>query len=324
MKKRMGALLLGAVLAVTVCGCGHEHDFQPVSCDEPLTCTICHKTEGDPIGHDFAEATCTEPKTCKRCGETEGEALGHDFSEATCTEPKTCKRCGETEGEALGHQLTEANYQDPPTCERCGATVGEPMKSSFEAHGLKLTDAKPDEEIPYVTGTYDGKGLVTHGTARFSALERPEEGTIFTKKDGYETLAVSMQVDYTDDAAWENGYMTGICLEDYYTIEFHDDTTVYTEKTPEEYKGYEGYSTYKVNFHGKEYECEKMYKPFESTGWIGEKHALIGDTYYFHVPVGYDGTVIGLYHNSNDLEWKDGMYIFDIADDDAIFYRLKD
>ena len=38
--------------------------------------------------HVWADATCTQPKTCTVCGKTEGEPLGHEFEDNICT------RCG--------------------------------------------------------------------------------------------------------------------------------------------------------------------------------------------------------------------------------------
>ena len=310
-----------AALLLLLAGCGHEHDYQPVACDQPLTCTVCGATEGEVIGHDFAEATCTEPKTCKRCGATEGEALGHDLSEATCTEAPTCKRCGATEGEPLGHDLSEANYQDPPTCSRCGAIEGEKLKGSFEEHGM-VCNAKADTDIPYTTDVYEEVDAQTTGTVRFSDFKCFKGDDTFPEKDGYVWLTVHMTADYTDDAAWEYGYRTGICIEDYYTVEAHDDSMKHEEKMPAGFEKFDEYSTYKVNYHGQEYDCVRVGVTDKETGWVEDKHAHVGHTYWFQVPDGYDGSVLGFYHNHRDKEWKEGMYIYDVADEEAIFFRL--
>ncbi len=326
MKKTHIILLATVAMLMLLVGCGHEHDFQPVSCDAPLTCTICGKTQGDAVGHDYAEATCTEPKTCVRCGITEGEALGHDYAEATCTEPKTCKRCGDKQGEALGHKLSEANYQDAPTCSACGATEGNPLTAGFEEHGLKI-NAEFDKDIPYITDTYENSKLQTTATVRYTDFKVFKGDDRLPEKDGYIWISVHADVDYTDDAAWDYGYMTGECIEDYYDIEGHDKSVVYYEKKdiPEEYKDFSDnmtYTTYTVNFHGKDYDCERLYAADEGNGWIAEKHARYGCTYCFHIPEGYDGTVLGFYHKKLDHPWEEGMYIYDMADEDTIFIRL--
>lgn len=46
--------------------------------------------------HRWNNATCTEPRTCSICGKTEGEPLGHKWNSATCVKPQICKVCKET------------------------------------------------------------------------------------------------------------------------------------------------------------------------------------------------------------------------------------
>ena len=46
--------------------------------------------------HRWNDATCTEPRTCSICGKTEGEPLGHKWNSATCIKPQICKVCKET------------------------------------------------------------------------------------------------------------------------------------------------------------------------------------------------------------------------------------
>ncbi len=46
--------------------------------------------------HRWNDATCTEPRTCSICGKTEGEPLGHKWNSATCVKPQICKVCKET------------------------------------------------------------------------------------------------------------------------------------------------------------------------------------------------------------------------------------
>ena len=130
------------------------HDWKEATCTEPKTCTICNRTEGEPLGHILSEATCTEDAVCERCGFVAEKAFGHKWSavsctedsvctvcgaigekatghkwlDATCTEPKTCEVCGETEGEPLGHDWADATYDAPMTCKRCGETKGKAME----------------------------------------------------------------------------------------------------------------------------------------------------------------------------------------------------
>ena len=140
--KKIAALLLALVMALTLCACGHEHSWVEATCTEPKTCSECGETEGEALGHSWTEATCTEPKTCSRCGLTEGEALGHSWKEATCTEPRTCSGCGLTEGDALGHTWEEASFTAPKTCSTCGQTDGEPLTPAyFPMNSYEYVDA---------------------------------------------------------------------------------------------------------------------------------------------------------------------------------------
>lgn len=297
MKRTSYLLILLAILAMILVGCGHEHDFQYVSCDAPLTCSVC--------------------------GKTEGEAVGHEFSQATCTEPSKCIKCGETQGEALGHKLSEANYQDAPICSVCGATVGSPLTPGFEEHRLKI-NVELNTDYPYVTSTYDGEDQTT-GAARFTDFKAIKGDDVLPEKDGYIWLSIHEEIEFTDEASWMHGYRPGLCLEDYYDIEGHDKSVVKYEgeSIPEEYKGFSSYATYKVSFHGIDYDCERLFKVDENSGWIGDHHAHSGGTYYFHVPEDYDGTVIGLYHYDFNHLWDEGLYIYDMAGDDALFLRLN-
>lgn len=103
MKKRLTLLLLVLSL-VLISGCGCEHDWTEATCTEPKICSLCGKTEGEPLGHIWEEATCTEPKTCSQCGKTEGEALEHkpgsweeeiDYVHAFKKKMRYCSVCGE-------------------------------------------------------------------------------------------------------------------------------------------------------------------------------------------------------------------------------------
>lgn len=289
MKKRNAKWLCG-MSAFAVCallaGCGHEHTW--------------------------TEATCIEPKTCSECGETEGEALGHTWAEATCTEPKTCRNCGETEGEALGHTWTEANYQTAQTCSVCGTTEGEPLAASFETHGITI-NAEEGVTYDYLTVCYENTSKTTTGHATFSDYRIVEEDADLglEKKDGYEWRIVHISVLFDDTNAWNYGMSVGNCQENYYDIEGWDGSSRYDEAA--------GRSYYMVNYNGTEYECGLIMKN-GWTDWINQT-ATYNCDYYVQVPVGYDGVVVGLYNKQHT--WEDGMYIYDIADENTLFFRMK-
>lgn len=110
--------------------CAHKHDWADATCTEPRTCTICKKTEGDPLGHDWLDATCTSPKTCRRCNISQGYRADHTWAPATCTEPESCSVCGKRHhwySLPLGHKWTDATCTTPRNCSRCGATEGGPV-----------------------------------------------------------------------------------------------------------------------------------------------------------------------------------------------------
>lgn len=99
MTKRFSVFFMIIVLSVLFAGCGdenaHKHSWIPQTCTEPLICTTCGATKGEPWGHRFKDATCSEPSTCILCGETQGEALGHKYAGASYITPETCYVCGE-------------------------------------------------------------------------------------------------------------------------------------------------------------------------------------------------------------------------------------
>ena len=115
------------------------HDWQPATCTEPETCSICRRTQGKALGHKWEDATCTEPKTCTRCGETEGKALGHDVQEWTVTAAATCTAVGSRSG----------------VCTRCGET---------QTEEIPMTDHTPSDWQIVKDVTISSSGSVTPGT----------------------------------------------------------------------------------------------------------------------------------------------------------------
>lgn len=289
MKNVMNKWLCGmsaVVVCVMLTGCGHEHTW--------------------------TEATCTEPKTCSECGETEGEALGHTWVEATCAEPKHCSACGETEGEASEHTWTEATYWEAKTCSVCGETEGEPLTASFEEHGIVI-NAEEGNTYDYVTVCYENTSKTTVGHAAFSDYRIVEEDAELglEKKDGYEWHIVHISVMFDDSNANYYGVSVGTCQENYYDIEGWDGSSRYDEETDRSY--------YMVNYNGTDYECCLIFDD-EWSEWSGNK-ITYNVNYYVNVPVGYDGVVVGLYNKQHT--WEDGMYIYDIADEDSLFFRMN-
>ena len=120
----------------------HTCDMAPATCDEPSTCTICGKTEGEATeDHTWTDATCKAPKTCTVCGVTEGEKLAdcQGWVDATCSEYGYCTVCGKrgTEYDADAHtSIKPATCIAAAYCEDCDTSIGEKDPT---AHGA-LTD----------------------------------------------------------------------------------------------------------------------------------------------------------------------------------------
>ena len=289
MKKEMQKWLCGAgalAVCVMLAGCGHEHTW--------------------------VEATCIEPKTCIECGETEGEALGHTWVEATCTEAKHCSVCGETEGQPLEHTWIEANYQDPKTCSVCGATEGEPLPADFETYGLTI-NVEEGVTYDYVTACVEDSSKTTVGHATFSDYRIIEEDAELglEKKEGYEWRAVHVSTVFDDENARKYAVLVQYDFGDYYDIEGAENSYEYDygETTNEHYV---------ANYHGTEYEITLFYT-HKWLGWVNGTNTFESDV-YVNVPIGYDGVVYVL--SNSKVLWEDGMYIYDMADDDTLFFRM--
>ena len=259
--------------------------------------------------HEWADATCLTPKTCNLCQETEGEALGHTWAEVTCAAPKTCTSCGETEGEALPHTWVEANYQDPKTCAGCSVTEGKPLPADFEVHGLSC-NLTENYKMLYITRCYDDPSKETKAELKMYNYCVFEFDETHPAKEGYEWRKVTAQIYFTDENAYKYGFHVRGDIADFYTIKQHDDSLVELD---------DGSTEYVVNFHGTEYPCKAIIEGVTTSGWVNRTN-IWAATFYFHIPVGYDGTVIGFYDTV--IEQEDGMYIYDIADENALFFRL--
>lgn len=349
--KRMITAILALALLLTLAGCQCKHEWTQADCLAPKTCTKCGETEGAPLGHVWKDATCQAPKACARCGLTLGETIDHSWEAATCEAPETCAMCGSTQGEALGHSWKEANYQDPETCVICGSTQRQPLEASFEKHGLKInlwenkqvsthengqiqtTLTVPEEGFSYVTTCYQNRSKKTIGALYLSNYRIFPSDETHQAVDGYEWRAFDVQIDFSDENAQRSGMFVKECYENYYAIEDWDSSSSELTGTPWEYllDGKNVYSSrcYAVSYHGETFPVAIIGEGDGHSGWHTRKNEEDGtiidvDTwsisYYVCVPTGYDGVVIGFYDGGT--EWKDGMYIYDVADENTLFFRL--
>lgn len=332
MKKKIFLLGMALVFGAALTGCHMKHEWQEANCTKPQTCADCGETQGQALGHDWQQADCTHPRTCSVCGETQGEALGHDWQE-DCTHPPTCSVCGETQGEALGHiwmaadcltpQLCavcgemqgeladhdwrEADYFTPRRCALCGEFQGEPLQPSFEAHGLTV-NARVGETYDYVTCCSADESLTTVGKLTFSDYR------IFADSitEGYEWRAVHIKIEFSDDNARDYGMGVYYSNENYYDTEAWDEV----------YDREDNKKLYTIWYKGKEYtECKSMFSGSGFGEWEDGILTWEGDAFVV-VPAGYDGMVV-CFRNAA-LEGKAGDYIYDVADEDTIFFRMGD
>lgn len=289
-------------------GCCMSHEWKEATCTEPKTCVKCGKSEGEALGHTWVDATCAEAKHCSVCGETEGEPLAHTWIDATCIEAKHCSVCGETEGEPLEHTLTEANYQQAATCEICGETVGEPLTPDFVKRNVKGQFMELGKTYDYVTVCVQDSNFKTVGQATVTDYQTFASDDIHEEKEGYEWKTVTVQLVFSDKNAQEYGVSTGNLFEDYYDIIGHADSMVYEKNS----------ATFTANWNGQEYtECRMILN--DEGGWNGNV-LTIEQTYEWLLPIGYDGAVVGV--RDNFIPWEQGIYIFDVANDDTLFFRL--
>lgn len=274
----------------------------------------------------------TATETTEENAETVAEGPckdGHTWVEATCTEPKTCSVCGATEGEALGHEWLEntPNYQKAKTCSRCNETEGEPLEAEFEKRGLTVV-SEWDKPYNITAICNDDTSKTTEGKIKYTNLKVvPSDDEMGLKEaDGYEWLIFDRIITYDD----ENVRQYGVCyladiISDYYNPDNTNDAgggEFIAGKTDIDTLG-----SLTVNYNGKNYpECKLMWGK-TSAGWSDDGVATFKDTFYFRVPVGYDGLTISNGGGSSDEVYKklnadENTKEIDIIDDTFVNFRI--
>ena len=118
-----------------------DHEWAAATCTEPMMCTVCHETAGDPIGHNGGNATCTAKATCEVCGSEYGLLNSENHSGSACwaitadTHQQVYDCCGEELTNAENH--TKVNG----VCTICG------FKSGIGVSGVEMS---ADGSIAYV------------------------------------------------------------------------------------------------------------------------------------------------------------------------------
>lgn len=304
--------------------------------------------------HEWAEADCLNPRTCTKCGETEGEPLGHCWSNATCEAPEACTNCGLTQGEALGHTWKEANYQDPETCTTCGATQGQPLEADFEKYGLEInlwenkhysekTETSstyhfndPKDGFPYVTTCNNDTTKKTTGALYLCNYRIFQSDETHQAVDGYEWRAFDVEIEFSDENAQKYAPTCRFGFTDYYHMEKSEESTNIKDYVKEitdetgiqwEYllESADMVEVGEVSFHGETYSIAGSYENLEFGSWWthgdGSQFITFSGTYCFCVPIGYDGIVY--FFSDYGIE-AEGLYPYEWADENTLFFRLED
>lgn len=315
-KKSLLIVLLLVFLSFALCGCAHKHKLKPATCEKPAKCKWCKYTEGEPLGHDIVGATCTEEGTCSRCNKVTGGPLGHDMAPATCQVPSTCTRCGLTEGNIVDHEYMPANLQFGEKCTMCGDERTQKLPGDFEKAGM-VCRATLNTAYDYPTCTIEDHEKETTPTVTYTSFEvlkatpktydlvelpKAEEGYVWTK--------ATAEINSTDLNGATYGVTYSYVCEDYYDIIKHDGTLLSNS---------DGVYTYTVNYDGKDYENCKCFVESKDQ-WVVGEGGITEVYFYFCVPQGYDGSVIG-FIDARTL-WDETEHINDIYNEDLLLYRL--
>lgn len=189
-KKKRTILIISTVAIVVLVGilfytCYHK--WNDATCETSRTCSICGKTDGEPLGHKWEKATCETPKTCSVCGKTESEPLGHKWEEATCETPRTCSVCEKTEGKALGHECSEWTTIEEASCSKEG-------HKEAECSRCKKTISESIEKTEHTVGDWEVK---TNYVISAQALITPGEEIQKCKVCGEELNSREYTVELT-------------------------------------------------------------------------------------------------------------------------------
>lgn len=205
------------------------------------------------------------------------------------------------------HEWQEADCTQPSTCTLCGETQGEALQPSFEAHGL-AANVRLGESCDYVTCCSADESKTTVGKVTFSNYRIFED----TLLEGYEWRAVHMEIAFSDENAQNYGMKIGYAHEDYYD----------TESWDESYEERNNGKLYTIRYGGVDYpECKSMFSDSGYSGWVDGVNTLKCEVFAV-VPAGYDGMVICL--RNGGRERTAGESIFDVADENTLFFRLGD
>ncbi|MBQ7778893.1 MAG: trypsin-like peptidase domain-containing protein [Clostridia bacterium] len=191
------------------------HKWVDATCTSQKTCSVCNKSEGEPLGHRWDNASCTEPKTCLVCNYSEGSAEGHTWVNASCTEPKTCSVCAATEGTALGHTWKNATCTSAKTCSTCNETEGKAKGHSYSSTITSVATCSKSGVITFKCSSCSSKYTESFSLKELTANEVYEKsknsiGEILTYDKSGNELSLGTGFVYSTD---------GKILTNYHVIE---------------------------------------------------------------------------------------------------------
>ena len=189
-KKKRTIIILSTLAVIVLSGIifyTSYHKWNEATCETPKTCSICKKTDGEPLGHKWVKATCETPKTCSVCKKTEGEPLGHKWEEATCKTPRTCSVCKKTEGKPLGHEVSKWTTIKESTCSKDGLKEGTCSR-------CKETVSESLDKVAHTTGDWEVK---TNCVISAQAVVTPGEEVQKCKSCGKELNSRKYTIELT-------------------------------------------------------------------------------------------------------------------------------
>lgn len=210
-----------------------------------------------------------------------------------------------------GHLPTEPDYWKAGVCQRCGEEVLPKWTPELELYGIDCfvpagTDAFISSEC------YDNADAECQIEFRVTDWGRTDAASAgFPVREGYECLYVNFDVNCTDENAqrWGANFYT-IC-DDYF------DSTLMNNTAVGEFYA-EGYS-YEVPWNGSRWHA--WARGEQTIERLTGRARLNHFTFYFQVPEGYDGCVIGITRPHYDLP---NNYLFTYAHEDTVLFRLSD
>jgi len=182
---------------------------------------------------------------------------------------------------------------------------------SFEVHDVKGTWMEIGKSYDYKTITCGDEKYDAYGTVIPLSYEITSSYDDILADEDYEWRVLKLVCWFDlNDNGWYYGCDIGTACEDYYDCELHDNTSVDWIENSD-------YRQYTVRYQGTEQNTYESIK-YEWTKFMKTNQCYITDAVM--VPKGYDGCVLGLYDRT--LEWRDGMYFYDVADDNSLLFRL--